>query len=116
VQEVVEREHGYFLVRGLGGHGYGRKLHEAPYISNTVPTYAGEWADAHEACVPGVLVAVEPMIAATTAEVYSRPKEWPVFTRDGSMSVHYEHDVLITEDGPRVLTEGLETVADVIVR
>ena len=43
-----------------------------------------------------------------------RKLEWPVFTADGSMSVHYEHDVLIGENGPRVLTEGLEEIKDVI--
>ncbi len=61
------------------------------------------------------------MIGATTGKTEQRPFEfnrkqtdWPVFIADGSMSVHYEHDVLITEKGPRILTEGLEDVADVI--
>jgi methionyl aminopeptidase len=119
VQEYVEGECGYHLIRGLGGHGYGQTLHAAPFVANTVPTYPGEWPDAHSPCLPGILVAVEPMIAVGTGLTDQKPGigrklEWPVFTKDGSLSVHYEHDVLITEDGPRVLTEGLEATRDII--
>jgi methionyl aminopeptidase len=119
VQGYVEGECKFHLIRGLGGHGYGRSLHKPPYVSNTVPTYPGEWPDAHLPCRPGTLVAVEPMIAVgtgmTVQKVASgRRTEWPVFTKDGSMSVHYEHDVLITEHGPRVLTAELEELNDVI--
>lgn len=114
VQNHVEKKCGFHLVRGLGGHGYGRKLHGPPYVSNTVPTYAGEWPDANLKCKPGTLVAVEPMIAIGTGHTYQTGNEWPVFIKDHSMSVHHEHDVLITENGPRVLTEGLDEVNDVI--
>lgn len=114
VQAYVEGECGFHLIRGLGGHGYGRKLHAPPFVSNTVPTHPNEWPDAFAPCHPGTLVAVEPMIAVGTGKVKSRKNEWPVFTEDGSVSVHYEHDVLVTENGPRVLTEGLEDTRDVI--
>lgn len=114
VQDYVEHQCGYHLVRGLGGHGYGRKLHGPPFVSNVVPAYAGEWPDAMVVCSPGMLLAVEPMIAVGTGEVKQKPREWPVYTADGSLSVHYEHDVLITPSGPRVLTEGLETLPDVV--
>jgi len=118
VQGHVETECGFHLVRGLGGHGYGRDLHAPPFVSNTVPTYAGEWPDAHTPCLPGTLVAVEPMIAVGTGQTTQKQGlkkvEWPVFTADGSMSVHYEHDVLITESGPRVLTEGMDDLPDII--
>ena len=43
-------------------------------------------------------------------------RDWPMFAADGSQTVHYEHDILITADGPRVLTEGLDEVEDVILR
>ena len=112
VQGYVEGECGFHLVRGLGGHGYGRKLHQAPFIANTVPVHPAEWPDAMSLGRPGTLLAVEPMIAVGTAETRQRAREWPVFTADGSMSVHHEHDVLITEKGPRVLTEGLEDIED----
>jgi methionyl aminopeptidase len=120
VQGHVEGECGFHLIRGLGGHGIGYKqLHGPPFVSNTVPTSPNEWREAFEYCPVGTLVAVEPMIAVGTGQtrvamVDKKRHDWPVLTADGSMSVHYEHDVLITPDGPRVLTEGLEQVPDVI--
>jgi len=54
------------------------------------------------------------MIAVGTPKVTQKRGEWPVFTADGSLSVHYEHDVYIGEDGPIVLTEGLEQLPDVV--
>lgn len=119
VQTYVEGECGFHLVRGLGGHGYGRKLHSRPFVSNTVPVSRGEWADAHTPCTPGTLIAVEPMIAIGTGETTQHESaryglEWPVYTADGSMSVHYEHDVLITSDGPEVLTQALENLPDIV--
>lgn len=114
VQNHVEGECGYHCVRGLGGHGYGRKLHTPPFVANTAPTYPGEWPDAFTKIEPGTLVAVEPMIAVGTGQVVQNKGEWPIFTEDGSLSVHYEHDVYIGEDGPRVLTDGLEDLPDVV--
>lgn len=121
VQTYVEQECGFHLVRGLGGHGYyGRRLHAPPFVSNVVPgggvewVLRSEWPDALTPCEPGTLVAVEPMIAVGTGEVVSRGRDWPIYTADGSLSVHYEHDVLITAGGPRVLTEGLESLPDVV--
>jgi len=114
VQGYVEGECGFHLVRGLGGHGYGRKLHAAPFIANVVPGYPGEWPDALKHCEAGTLVAVEPMIAIGTGQTRQTRGQWPIYTADGSMAVHYEHDVLVTEDGPRVLTEGLESLPDVV--
>ncbi|TVQ62630.1 MAG: type I methionyl aminopeptidase [Phycisphaerales bacterium] len=116
VQRHVEDECGFHLVRGLGGHGYGRSLHAPPFLSNTVPTFPGEWADAGRRWEAGTLIAVEPMIAVGTGEVRQQRKQWPIWSADGSMTVHYEHDVLVTEEGPRVLTGGLESVEDVILR
>ncbi|MHC5005008.1 MAG: M24 family metallopeptidase [Planctomycetota bacterium] len=114
VQSYVENECGYWLVRGLGGHGYGRKLHGPPFISNVVPSYAGEWPDQWKQFKPGLLVAVEPMIAVGTSSIVSEPGDWPIRTADGSLSVHYEADVLITPDGPRDLTEGMADLPDVV--
>lgn len=114
VQRIVEHERRLHLVRGLGGHGYGRKLHGPPFISNVAATYPGEWPDGSRPCEPGVLIAVEPMLATGTARTRQGDRSWPIYTADGSMSVHYEHDVLITDNGPRVLTEGLDEVRDVI--
>ncbi|HVU63765.1 MAG TPA: M24 family metallopeptidase [Phycisphaerales bacterium] len=121
VQGHVENECGFHCVRGLGGHGIGRYegptkrgLHLPPFVSNVVPVGPGEWPDATARCLPGTLVAVEPMIAVGTGETVQRPRQWPVFSADNSLTVHYEHDVLITERGPRVLTEGMDSLPDVI--
>lgn len=121
VQQHVEKKCGFRLIRGLGGHGIGRYkddrdrgLHLPPYVSNLPPSYLNEWPDATLSCEPGNLVAVEPMIALTTGATEQRKNEWPVFTSDGSLSVHHEHDVLITEKGPRILSEGMEDLPDVI--
>lgn len=114
VQHHVETECGFRLVRGLGGHGYGKTLHAPPFVSNVVPAYPGEWPEATNRCIPGTLVAVEPMLAVGTGETEQGKRQWPVFSADHSLTVHYEHDVLITENGPRVLTEGLEKLPDVV--
>lgn len=116
VQRVVEDEYGFHLIRGLGGHGYGKKLHTSPWISNVVPAHPNEWPDANKRIEPGALVAVEPMIGIGTGEITQAQRQWPIFTADGSNSVHYEHDVLVTSDGPRILTDGLQDVQDVITR
>jgi len=114
VQSYVEDTCGLHLVQGLGGHGYGRKLHGPPFVSNIVPRIAAEWPDAHRIMTPGQLLAVEPMIAVGTSRIRTTGREWPIFTEDGSLSVHYEADVLITEDGPRDLTEGMDDLPDVV--
>lgn len=112
VQTCVESDYGFHLVRGLGGHGYGRKLHDAPFVSNSVPTHRAEWPDSELPCAPGMLLAVEPMIAVGTGRTKTAKGQWPVLTGDGSFSSHHEHDVLITESGPRVLSEGLDELPD----
>jgi len=114
VQGHVEEKCGFHLIRGLGGHGYGKTLHAVPYVSNVVPRHPSDWPDAIKRCEVGTLLAVEPMIAIGTGEIKQKRGEWPIMTADGSMSVHYEHDVQITESGPKVLTEGLDDLVDVI--
>lgn len=114
VENHAEGECGFKLIRGLGGHGYGRKLHGPPFISNVTPRHPGEWADAFSTFKPGLLVAVEPMLSISASEVRSNGRKWPLYTSDGSLSVHYEADILITEDGPRNLTAGLFDLPDVV--
>ncbi len=114
VQRVVEHEHRFCLVRGLGGHGYGRELHGPPFVSNVVPSQAFEWPDAWTRLNPGDLLAVEPMVAVGTGEIRSEGRKWPIYTADGSLSVHYEADVLVTADGPRNLTAGLFELPEIV--
>ena len=114
VVEAHVSEAGFELVRGLGGHGYGRRLHGPPFISNVVPQRPGEWPDAFRTFEPGLLVAVEPMINAGRAEILNQPGNWPIYAADGSLSVHYEADVLITENGRDVLTESMFDLPDIV--
>jgi methionyl aminopeptidase len=114
VTEVAEIEGDYSLVRGLGGHGYGRTLHGPPFVSNAVPRNAYEWPDAWQLFQEGMLLAVEPMLTMKSAETSTSPRQWPVRTRDGSLSVHYEADVLITADGHENLTAGMWNLPDVV--
>lgn len=115
VQTHVEDECGFHLVRGLGGHGYRRdKLHEKPFVSNVMPETKQEWPEGFEYLRPGMFLAVEPMIGMTSAATHSDPRKWPVFIADGSPSVHYEHDVLITPEGPRVLSHGLDELPEFV--
>lgn len=110
VQQHVQGECGLYLTKGLCGHGIGRKLHLPPNIPNTVE----ECAPVLSPIRPGLLVAVEPMLAVGTGEKREKPNEWPIWTADGSRAVHYEHDVYVSEDGPIVLTEGLVSLPDIV--
>ncbi len=114
LQPYVEGECGFHLVRGLGGHGYGRKLHGPPFISNVTPVHAGEWPDASDTFKPGMLLAVEPMIALSSGDIVSKRRQWPIYTADGSLSVHYEADILVTNNGARDLTEGMDSLPDIV--
>ncbi len=114
VQGCAEKEYGFHLVRGLGGLGYGRTLHGAPFISNVVPRRPGEWPDAFLTMKPGMLLAVEPMVAVGTAEIIADGHDWPIFTADRSLAVHYEANVLVTDDGPDNLTAGLDDLPDIV--
>ena len=89
--------HGYSVVRDFVGHGIGRSMHEAPQVPNFGPPRPGRLKT-------GMTLAIEPMINAGTHEVAILEDRWTVVTTDGSLSVHFEHTVAITEDGPLVLT------------
>jgi len=97
VQEVVEGA-GFSVVRSLVGHGVGRHYHEDPHIPNFGEPGRGPRLS------EGMTIAIEPMITAGDSEVLVMDDGWTIRTVDGSMSVHFEHTVAITEDGPRILT------------
>lgn len=114
VQKVAEEEHGFHLVRGLGGHGYGKTLHAPPFISNVVPSHPSEWPDALRIFEPGMLLAVEPMLAVGTHDIEHKRGTWPIFSADHSMTVHYEADVLIGVDGPIDMTADLHELPTIV--
>ncbi|MDO4565947.1 MAG: type I methionyl aminopeptidase [Oscillospiraceae bacterium] len=97
VQAYAE-ENGCSVVRDFVGHGVGRELHEEP----EVPNYGRAGHGAR--LVPGMTIAIEPMLCLGGYEVEVLDNDWTVVTRDGSLSAHFEHSVLITKDGPLVLT------------
>jgi methionyl aminopeptidase len=97
VQTVTE-EAGFSVVRQLVGHGVGRSYHEDPQIPNFGPPGRGPLL------TEGMTLAIEPMINAGGPDVYLHDDEWSISTADGSLSVHFEHTVAITESGPRILT------------
>jgi methionyl aminopeptidase len=98
VQETAENG-GFSIVRDFVGHGIGRSLHEYPQI----PNYGK--ADTGVKLLPGMVLAIEPMVNAGGYEVYMLDDDWTVVTRDGSLSAHFEHTVAITEDGYEILTK-----------
>lgn len=91
---------GYGVVRDLVGHGIGTALHEDPQIPNFKQLRRGM------KLVPGMTLAIEPMINAGTWEVCWLDDDWTVVSEDGSLSAHYENTVLITDGEPEILTLG----------
>ena len=89
---------GYGIVRDLVGHGIGTHLHEDPQIPNFPQKRRGI------RLVPGMTLAIEPMINMGRADVEWLDDEWTVVTQDGTLSAHYENTVLITEGEPEILT------------
>lgn len=99
IQTFVE-SHGYSVVRDLIGHGIGRNLHEDPEVPNF--GRAGKGAR----LVPGMTIAVEPMINQGSYYVFTDDTHWTVKTSDGMLSSHYENTILITEGEPEILTKA----------
>ena len=97
VQNYVEAR-GYSVVRQYVGHGVGTSLHEAPEVPNF-----GE-AGRGVRLVPGMTLAIEPMVNAGSYGVKVLPDGWTVLTSDGSLSAHFEHTIAITADGPIIMT------------
>jgi methionyl aminopeptidase len=101
VQEVAEGA-GYSVVRELVGHGIGSAFHEDPQVPNYGKPKRGP------RLVPGMTIAIEPMVNVGGAEIRTLDDKWTVVTEDGSLSAHFEHTVAVAESGgpPRVLTTG----------
>ncbi|MBP3446988.1 MAG: type I methionyl aminopeptidase [Clostridia bacterium] len=89
---------GYSVVREFVGHGIGKALHEEPSVPNFGTPGRGV------RLLPGMTIAIEPMINMGAAGVKTLPDGWTVKTRDGKLSAHFEHTVAITPSGPKILT------------
>lgn len=97
VQSYVEAQ-GYSVVRQFVGHGIGTHLHEPPEVPNFGNAGRGI------RLMPGMTLAIEPMVNAGKSDVRILPDGWTVLTTDGSLSAHFEHTVVITADGPKIMT------------
>jgi methionyl aminopeptidase len=97
VQAWVEA-HGFSIVREFVGHGIGEHLHEEPQIPNYGEPGRGP------KLVPGMVLAIEPMVAMGRPETKVLSDGWTAVTRDKSLAAHFEHTVAVTSDGPLVLT------------
>jgi len=97
VQTVVERA-GFSVVRDLVGHGIGVEFHEEPQV----PNYGKP--KRREKLVPGLTIAIEPMVNLGGPATKTLGDRWTIVTLDGSLSAHFEHTVAIAEGGPLVLT------------
>jgi methionyl aminopeptidase len=98
VEGVAERA-GFSVVREYVGHGIGREMHEEPQV----PNYAGG-PNRRFKLREGIVIAIEPMLNAGTAETRTLDDGWAVVTTDGRRSAHFEHTIALTDEGPEVLT------------
>ena len=98
IESVVNR-YRFGIVREFVGHGIGSSMHEEPQIPNYGPPRQGPLLKA------GMTLAIEPMINLGIPEVKVLDDQWTVVTRDGKISAHFEHTVLVTEMGPEILTK-----------
>ena len=101
VQQYAE-SHGCGVVRDYVGHGIGTKMHEDPEVPNYVPDRRERRPNPR--LLPGMTLAVEPMINAGGPAVRVLSNKWTVVTVDGSLSAHYENTILITDGEPEILT------------
>ena len=91
--------HGFSVIRQFVGHGIGRSLHEDPQVPNFGPPGRGVRLK------PGMVIAIEPMVAEGTYEVEILEDGWTAVTKDRKLAAHFEHTVAITEDGPQILSK-----------
>jgi methionyl aminopeptidase len=90
----------YGIVRELSGHGVGKKIHEDPFVPNFGRPGRGEKLRA------GMVIAIEPMLNIGGDDIVTMPDGYTINTADGSRSAHFEHTVLISEEGPEILTQN----------
>lgn len=104
--EAFAAPRGYGIVKGYGGHGIGRRLHEDPHV----PNYGDRnWGPR---LLKGMTLCIEPMLNLGTEETRVLDDDWTVVTADGSLSAHFEFTVAITDDEPLILTPRLATVVE----
>lgn len=98
IQAYVE-ENNFNVVRAFVGHGIGQKMHESPQVPNFGRPGHGPRLE------PGMTIAIEPMVNAGTDDVDIMPNNWTVVTKDGLLSAHFEHSIVVTEGQAEILTQ-----------
>ncbi len=101
IQNFAE-DRGFSVVRSFVGHGIGKKLHEDPQVPNFVPNNSGNFKGIQ--LKPGMVFAIEPMVNVGKPDIKILKDGWTAVTLDGSLSAHFEHTVVITNNGPEILT------------
>ncbi len=96
--ETYAHEHGLGVVLELCGHGVGTSVHEDPDVPNYGTPNTGVRLK------PGMVIAIEPMLTLGSPDILLLDDDWTVITEDGSPSAHFEHTVVVTEDGYKILT------------
>jgi methionyl aminopeptidase len=94
----VARDYGYRVNLEFGGHGVGREMHGAPHVPNDGRRGRGMKLD------PGLTIAIEPWLCATTDRIRYDEDGWTIRSADGSRTAHSEHTIAVTEAGPQILT------------
>ncbi|MGH8826284.1 MAG: type I methionyl aminopeptidase [Jiangellaceae bacterium] len=98
VEDLIHAQGTFGILEEYGGHGIGTAMHQDPHVMNYRTRARGP------KLVPGLCLAVEPMITMGSPQTYTLDDHWTVKTADGSWSAHFEHSIAITEHGPWVLT------------
>ena len=97
--ERIANKYSLAVVEDLGGHAVGRAVHEKPFIPNYGPEGEGE------EIVEGMVLAIEPMLTEGKGTIVLDADEWTYRTKDGSRAAHFEHTILVTKNGPEILTQ-----------
>ena len=101
LMEQYVKSQGLYVVEKFVGHGIGQDMHEEPQV----PNFVQQVSRRHDIRLePGVVLAIEPMVALGTKDVATLGDSWTVETKDRRPSAHFEHTVAMTPDGPRILT------------
>ncbi len=93
------KSNGYSTIKELTGHGIGKDLHEEPSVPNYPENKKGQKLK------PGMTIAIEPIFAMGKGDIYTAKDNWNILTADNSLAIQVEHTVLITANGPEILTK-----------
>ncbi|WEK21604.1 MAG: type I methionyl aminopeptidase [Candidatus Pedobacter colombiensis] len=99
IENYTNGRHGYGVVREMVGHGVGREMHEDPQIPNYGRKGSGK------KLTENMVLAIEPMITMGSRDIYTEEDGWTISTEDGSIAVHFEHNVCVKKGSPLILSD-----------